>query len=122
MPKAAQAILAAHLLTGAAFGGPSKAPAEPLASAPSRFASLDGIRIHYKSLGEGSEALVFVHGWSCNLDFWRYQVPAFSGKARLLLIDLPGFGESDRPRLAYTMNLFARSVDAGRRWSSSATC
>ncbi len=84
----------------------------PLDKAPSQFAKLDDIRIHYKSLGTGDTALVFVHGWTCNMNFWRYQVPAFDGKMRMILIDLPGHGESDKPKIDYTMDLFAKSVDA----------
>ena len=53
--------------------------ADALDRAPSRFAKLDAITIHYKSLGEGETALVFVHGWACDLTFWRFQVPAFEG-------------------------------------------
>jgi len=86
-----------------------------LAAAPSRFAACDGARVRYKSLGGGREALVFVHGWSCDLDFWRFQVPAFSRQTRLLLLDLPGFGESAAPKGSYTMDLFARSVEAVMR-------
>jgi pimeloyl-ACP methyl ester carboxylesterase len=84
----------------------------PLDKAPSQFTKLDDIRVHYKSLGTGDTALVFVHGWTCNMNFWRYQVPAFDGKMRMILIDLPGHGESDKPKIDYTMELFAKSVDA----------
>lgn len=79
---------------------------------PSQFADLGKIRVHYKSLGNGNTALVFVHGWTCDLTFWRSQVPAFDGKTRILLIDLPGHGQSDKPKTDYTMDLFARAVDA----------
>ena len=84
----------------------------PLDQAPSQFAKFGDIRVHYKSLGEGDTALVFVHGWTCNMNFWRYQVPAFDGKIRMILVDLPGHGESDKPKIDYTMDLFARSIDA----------
>src|SRR5260370_36256826 len=84
----------------------------PLDKAPSQFAKLDDIRVHYKSLGTGDTALVFVHGWTCNMNFWRYQVPAFDGKMRMILIDLPGHGESDKPKVNYTPEFFAKSVDA----------
>jgi pimeloyl-ACP methyl ester carboxylesterase len=84
----------------------------PLDAAPSRYATLDGIRVHYKSLGKGETAMVFIHGWTCNLTFWREQIPAFEGKIRMILIDLPGHGESDKPMTDYTMDLFARAVDA----------
>jgi pimeloyl-ACP methyl ester carboxylesterase len=45
------------------------------------------------------------------MNFWRYQVPAFDGKIRMILVDLPGHGQSDKPNIDYTMDLFARSVD-----------
>jgi len=83
-----------------------------MSDAPSKYANLTGSRVHYKSYGKGSEALVFVHGWTCNMDFWRDQLPAFEGKQRVILIDLPGHGQSDKPQVAYTMDLFARAVDA----------
>src|SRR5262249_11795108 len=87
-------------------------PADATAKAPSRFARVDGLRVHYKSLGSGKTALVLVHGWSCDLSFWRFQVPAFDGKVRMILIDLPGHGKSDKPKIDYTMDVFARAVDA----------
>ncbi len=90
----------------------STAAANALDAAPSRFASLDATKVHYKSLGSGATALVFVHGWTCDMTFWREQVPAFDGKIRMVLLDLPGHGKSDKPRVPYTMDFFARSVDA----------
>ena len=95
----------------AALAAPA-APPDPLTAAPSRFAKTDGIRVHYKSLGHGRETIVFVHGWTCDMSFWQAQVPAFAGRARLLLVDLPGSGRSDKPEVAYTMDLFARALDA----------
>jgi sigma-B regulation protein RsbQ len=86
-----------------------------LERASSHYAKLDTNRIHYVSLGIGKETLVFVHGWSCNLDFWRFQLPALQDKAQLILIDLPGHGQSDKPQLAYTIDFFARAVDAVMR-------
>lgn len=83
-----------------------------LAAAPSRFARLDGMRIHYKSLGSGSPTLVFVHGWSGDLNVWRMQAKALARSSRLVFVDLPGHGRSDKPAIAYTMDLFARAVNA----------
>lgn len=89
----------------------AEAPPNPLDLAPSRFTVLDGIKVRYKSLGSGRTALVFVHGWTCDLTFFREQVPAFDGKLRMILLDLPGHGKSDKPEIGYTMDLFARAVD-----------
>ena len=45
-----------------------------------------------------------------NGDLWREQVPALSDKARLILVDLPGHGQSDKPHTDYTMDYFATAV------------
>ncbi len=77
-----------------------------------RFAKLDAMRVHYQSYGEGKEAIVFVHGWSCSLKNWKANIPAFVGESRVIAIDLPGHGESDKPQITYSMDLFARAIDA----------
>jgi pimeloyl-ACP methyl ester carboxylesterase len=78
----------------------------------SHYASLDGKRVYYKSYGKGREALVLVHCWSCNMDHWRDQIPDFAKRSRVIALDLPGHGQSDKPEVAYTMDLFAGAVDA----------
>ena len=81
-----------------------------IADGQSRFASFGTNKIHYLTVGKGRSSIVFVHGWSCNGTFWREQVPAFADKARLILIDLPGHGQSDKPHADYTMDFFAGGV------------
>jgi pimeloyl-ACP methyl ester carboxylesterase len=77
-----------------------------------RFAKFDTMRVHYQNYGKGKDALVFVHGWTCNLTFWKANVPAFVDQTRVIAIDLPGHGVSDKPQVAYSMDLFANAVDA----------
>jgi pimeloyl-ACP methyl ester carboxylesterase len=88
------------------------APADVLDKAPSRFAKSGDLKVHYKSLGEGNTAVVFVHGWCCDHSVWREQAAGLNGRARMLLIDLPGYGKSDKPKTDYTMSLFAKGIDA----------
>ena len=88
------------------------AAAPQKAQAKDKYAKLDKWRIHYQSYGKGSDALVFVHGWSCNLTFWDENAPLITGVRRLITVDLIGHGKSDKPQVTYDMNLFARSVDA----------
>lgn len=85
---------------------------EKSVTAESRFTKLDGARIHYVNYGKGSEALVLIHGWTCNLDNWRDQFPDFAKRNRVIAIDLPGHGQSDKPQITYSMDLFARAVEA----------
>ena len=78
----------------------------------SQYAKLDGARIHYKSYGKGKDALVLIHGWGSNLTFWREQIPEFAKRNRVIALDLPGHGESEKPQIAYSMDLFANAIDA----------
>src|SRR5437763_1748552 len=83
-----------------------------LGGGQSHFARLGTNKIHYVTAGKGPQTLLFVHGWCCNASFWREQVPAFEHKARLILIDLPGHGQSDKPERDYTIEFFAEAVRA----------
>ena len=109
MIKIARSIsLAAALF---AFTSCVTAPkSQTLANGKSHFVSYGTNKVHYVTVGRGRQTLVFVHCWAGNLDFWRAQVPAFADQARLILIDLPGHGQSDKPHTAYTMDFFAGAV------------
>jgi len=84
--------------------------ANPIPGAKSHFAKFDTNKVHYLTVGQGAKTLVFIHGWAGNSGFWREQLPALADKAQLILIDLPGHGQSDKPRTDYTMDYFARGV------------
>jgi pimeloyl-ACP methyl ester carboxylesterase len=76
------------------------------------FAKLNSTQIHYESHGKGKEALVLVHGWGCNLNHWRDQIPELSKRNRVIALDLPGHGLSDKPETNYDMDLFAAAIEA----------
>lgn len=102
----------AFVLASAAAASPAAGHAPDLDSLPSHFAPYQGIQVHYKEVGSGSPAVVFVHGWNCDLSVWRDQMPAVSGRVHAVFIDLPGFGQSDKPEVSYTMAYLAGAVDA----------
>jgi pimeloyl-ACP methyl ester carboxylesterase len=84
------------------------------AAGPLSAASVDGIPIHFASVGTGP-ALVLVHGWTCDSTSWAAQVTAFSKKYRVITLDLPGHGQSGSPKDGkFSMDLFARAVEAVR--------
>jgi sigma-B regulation protein RsbQ len=85
-------------------------PFQKIADAQSHFVSVASNRVHYVTMGQGNCTLVFVHGWACHLGFWREQIAALANRARLVLIDLPGHGQSGKPQTAYTMDFFAEAV------------
>lgn len=100
---AIMALVVAATTTAVAFDGESQ------------YAKLDGARIHYQSYGKGREALVLVHGWGCNLGHWRDQIPDLAKRNRVIALDLPGHGLSDKPQVSYSMDLFANAIDAVMR-------
>jgi len=104
--RIAIALCATSILSGAALSQAKETPPQD------RFAKLDTMRVHYQNYGEGKDAVVFIHGWSCNLNFWKANLPAFVNQSRVIAIDLPGHGESDKPQVTYSMDLFARAIDA----------
>jgi pimeloyl-ACP methyl ester carboxylesterase len=90
----------------------SSAPAQTEKRAlKSKFAAFGGVKVHYNDVGKGKNALVFVHGWTCSADFWRQSVDEFPNY-RVVALDLPGHGMSDKPRADYSMEYFAKSVEA----------
>lgn len=93
----------------------SYAKADKNVSGESKFATLDGSKIHYVNYGKGDEALVLIHGWTMNVDNWRDQIPDLTKRSRVVAIDLPGHGQSDKPQLSYSMDYFARAVEAVMR-------
>ncbi len=80
--------------------------------ADDHFANLDGHRVHYRSFGSGATAVIFLSGWGCDTSLWVNQAPVLAPHYRVLLIDLPGHGGSDKPDIPYNIDLFLGAVNA----------
>lgn len=79
------------------------------------FVTVDGIKVPYTEVGKGRDVVVFVHGWCCDRTFWDAQLaaPELAKGRRLIALDLPGHGQSDKPKTTkYSMDLFVRSITA----------
>jgi pimeloyl-ACP methyl ester carboxylesterase len=74
--------------------------------------SKDGNPVTYEVYGSGEPTLVFVHGWSCDARYWRFQIPYFSKKHRVIVLDLAGHGHSGMSRTKYNMLSFGEDVRA----------
>ena len=80
--------------------------------APGRYTELDALSIHYKLIGNEGPVTLLVHGGGCDLTFWELQVEALAANGRVLLLDLPGHGQSDAPEdLRYSMKLHGRAIN-----------
>lgn len=50
--------------------------------------------LHFTDRGSGTPAVVFVHGFTCDLTDWDPTIRALSGTHRCIALDLPGHGRS----------------------------
>ena len=93
--------------------GCSKTPAS-IKELPSAYVRMDSVKVHYKACGCGDKTVVFVHGFGCGMYSWERQYEGLKGAKglRMIFIDLPGFGGSDKPRVEYTLQFFADAVNA----------
>lgn len=78
----------------------------------------DSIKIHYKvcdhNCAKPVRTLCFVHGFGCDINTWEQQYEDFRNdkSLRLVFIDLPGYGQSDKPHVDYTLDFYARAVES----------
>lgn len=83
--------LAPHWLAEAALGA-----GRLVAGLEVGHAEVEGLRLRYLSGGSGP-TVVLVHGFGGDAENWLLLAPHLTGDYRLLVPDLPGFGESDAP-------------------------
>ena len=74
-------------------------------------AQIDGLRLAYRELGDGPPVLL-LHGWPTSSFLWRRVMEPIAHANRVIAVDLPGFGASDKPLgIRYSFEFFARTLD-----------
>ena len=59
---------------------------------------IEKININYEDYGnKESPPLVYLHGWGQNIEMMKPIAEPFKNTNRIIIIDLPGFGQSDKP-------------------------
>ncbi len=76
---------------------------------PIRYVEVDGIKLRYITVGEGSP-LVLLHTLRTQLDMFQKVIPQLSQHFQVYAVDYPGHGFSDIPKVHYTPSFFAASV------------
>lgn len=70
----------------------------PFEGRASTVRSADGTALHVEEFGPSDgPTVVFVHGWTMALRFWRYQVEELARDHRVVAYDLRGHGRSEVP-------------------------
>jgi sigma-B regulation protein RsbQ len=52
-------------------------------------------RNNVRTFGQGTQPMVFAHGFGCDQNMWRFVTPAFADQYRIVLFDYVGSGKSD---------------------------
>lgn len=69
---------------------------------------IDNININYIEYGEkNARPFILLHGWGQNIEMMRPLGNAFKHAFRIIIVDLPGFGQSDEPPYGYSVEQYA---------------
>ena len=77
------------------------------------FTTVDGVRVHYQEAGEeNAPVMILIHGFISSTMVWNEVfLPLARAGFRVIALDLPGYGYSEKPRdAAYTIEGQARAV------------
>ena len=65
--------------------------------------NIKNLSINYIQYGEGND-IVLLHGWGQNIEMMRPIGDNFQDRFRITILDFPGFGESEEPKEAWTID------------------
>ena len=71
--------------------------------------TVNGFRMHYVTAGSGYP-LVLLHGWPQSWFEWRKIIPALAQHYQIIVPDLRGLGDSEKPLTGYDKRTLARDV------------
>lgn len=74
------------------------------------FVVIHGIKIRYRQQGTGKKVVILLHGLGGFLENWHASIPVLAEQHTVYAIDLPGFGESDKPNCRYTIDFFLKVI------------
>jgi pimeloyl-ACP methyl ester carboxylesterase len=74
--------------------------------------STDGVHIEYQVYGRGDPAVVLVHGWSNNANYWDGQLDALKSKYTVVTLNLAGHGASGKDRSDWSIENYGADVAA----------
>jgi pimeloyl-ACP methyl ester carboxylesterase len=72
----------------------------------------DGLNIVCDVGGMGDPALVFLHGWCGDREYWKHQLGVFGANYRVVAPDQAGHGESGKDRKTWNASSLAGDVEA----------
>jgi epoxide hydrolase 4 len=74
-----------------------------------RFIETNRIRLHYVTQGEG-ELVILLHGFPEFWYSWRHQIPALARHFKVVVPDLRGYNDSDKPDSGYDLDTLSLDI------------
>ena len=71
---------------------------------------INEVNVNYIQYGEGKDILL-LHGWGQNIEMMKPIGDNLSNKCRITIIDFPGFGQSDEPSVAWTIDDYSNMLE-----------
>ena len=84
---------------------------KPTQAPQSRFANVNGVRLHYLTAGKG-DPVVLLHGYAQTSHMWRPLMAELASKHTVIAADLRGAGQSSTPAGGYTKAAMAQDIHA----------
>ena len=72
--------------------------------------SVGGVIVNYVEAGKGAP-LLFLHGLGGSWKDWAANLPAFASTHQVIAIDFPGFGDSGKPEVEYSIEWLTDVVE-----------
>ncbi len=88
-----------------------EAALEAAASATSRFATVNGVKLHYLYAGQGP-TVILIHGYAETSRMWLPLIARLAKTNTVIAPDLRGSGSSDKPEAGYDKKTLAEDVHA----------
>jgi len=75
------------------------------------FIQANRIRLHYVTQGEG-DLVILLHGFPEFWYSWRYQIPVLARNFKVVVPDLRGYNQSDKPATGYDLTTLASDINS----------
>lgn len=73
-----------------------------------QYSKIRNINVAYIDKGSGSNTLLLIHGLGTYAKGWIKNIDALSQYNRIIAVDLPGYGKSDKGYYKYTLDFYAQ--------------